>query len=105
MAGKRRSPRSYAGRPPDGEIWFKYPATLYHEEDGTTWRLYTSDGDWPRLKLCVVGKAEHKANYWLIWAKCYSRFVRSREAGKLYENRPKLYADLEALLQRKYLGL
>ncbi len=102
-----RKARYYAGNPPaDGGMWVKQPEPL-HEIDGTAWELYVSgqDTDWPLLKLCAVGKAKTKANYWLAWSKSKARFVRSKSAALLYFGRPKLYATLESRLQRESIGL
>ncbi len=103
-----RKARSYTGNPPEGEgdMWVKHPLLL-RAEDGTKWALYIADRNtpWPRLKLCAVGWAKNKGNYWLAWSHSKARFVRSREAGLLHQHRPDLYAALESRLQRESIGL
>ena len=83
----------YLGNEPD-ERWDEMVALKAFY--GTEWKIFVrdsdSDGRYVSVKLCAVGMAENKANYWLFWDREVKKLKsRSMDLKLLKVNRPELY--------------
>lgn len=89
--------RKYHGNPPPS---MQPIAEIEHGPDRTSWGLYVLPGDlpdgWVAYKLCAIGSAPDKANYWFSVRQNF--FGRSGDLGRMQKHRPELYDELRDLL-------
>jgi len=84
--------RRYLGNPP-GDEWEE--VDLVEAEHGS-WRVFVRAQDaspWISVKVCAVGYAPRKGNYWLTWSG--KRFGHGHDLFKLLQHRPELGKVLE----------
>lgn len=89
--------RAYLGRPPHNgvlvAVFSGFPCPLPGGQS-ETWHLYlreqASSPVWLSFKLCAVGVAALKGNYWLGWGMREKRFNRFADSARLHSGRPEL---------------
>jgi hypothetical protein len=89
--------RKYTGNPP-GEEWIEVALV---QAEGGAWRVFTKaqeDAAWLGVKVCAIGKAPRKGNYWLSWSG--NRFGQGGDLFKLLEHRPALHRAVQAELMQ-----
>jgi hypothetical protein len=89
----------YSGKKPEGDEWKLIGSC---QSDDMEWQVYRKsqphDPKWGTYKICAVGKAKKKANYWLARNDTTGQIGFAKDYAIMRDKRPHLHNQVEALL-------
>lgn len=92
----------YAGKPPIGDEW-RFVSDV--KSEGIDWNLYKKDQPhdphWKTYKICAVGKAPRKANYWLARNDETGQIGFAKDYAIMRDKRPDLHEQIEKVLKQQ----
>lgn len=92
----------YAGKQPEGEEW---KLISMCQSDGVEWNVYRKEQDhdpkWGTYKICAIGKAPRKANYWFVRNDSTGQIGFAKDYAIMRDTRPQLHEQVEELLKQQ----
>ena len=98
--------KMYAGNPPaDGEGWNQVGKCM--DSDDVEWLVFSKPQDhtpnWMTFKIVANGRAQNKANYWLVKNAVTGQIGFARDYVHMRDSRPELHAQVEAIFKKVIL--
>lgn len=76
--------------------------------DGTEWTVYSRtqahSAEWVTIKIAANGRAENKANYWLVRNIISGKIGFSRDYACMRDTRPDLHVKVETIIKGNRIG-
>lgn len=92
----------YAGKEPEGEGW---KLVSVCKSEGVDWNVYRKGQDhdpkWGTYKVCAIGKAARKANYWFVRNDATGQIGFAKDYAIMRDTRPQLHEQIEELLKQQ----
>ena len=96
--------KMYAGKVPSTEENWSHIETVVDPSDKTKWMVFSKaqehTPDWVTYKIVANGRAENKANYWLVRNLTTGQLGFARDFAIMREKRPALHAQVESILKQ-----
>lgn len=98
--------KMYAGNlPKDGEGWEQVGKCM--DSDDVEWLVFSKPQDhtpnWMTFKIVANGRAQNKANYWLVKNAVTGQIGFARDYVHMRDSRPELHAQVEAIFKKVIL--
>ena len=98
--------KMYAGNlPKDGEGWEQVGKCM--DSDDVEWLVFSMPQDhtpnWMTFKIVANGRAQNKANYWLVKNAVTGQIGFARDYVHMRDSRPELHAQVEAIFKKVIL--
>lgn len=98
--------KMYAGNlPKDGEGWEQVGKCM--DSDDVEWLVFSKPQDhtpdWMTFKIVANGRAQNKANYWLVKNAVTGQIGFARDYVHMQDSRPELHAQVEAIFKKVIL--
>lgn len=94
--------KSYSGKPPTGDEWEQIGGCIVNDEAWQVWRKEQAHTpDWGTYKICAIGKAKRKANYWFVRNDSTGQIGFAKDFAIMRETRPELHQTIESLLKHQ----
>lgn len=98
--------KMYAGNlPKDGEGWEQVGKCM--DSDDVEWLVFSKPQDhtpdWMTFKIVANGRAQNKANYWLVKNAVTGQIGFARDYVHMRDSRPELHAQVEAIFKNVIL--
>ena len=95
--------KMYAGKvPSEGEAWSRVK-TVVDPSDESKWMVFSRaqphTPDWVTYKIVADGRAQGKANYWLVRNISTGQLGFVRDFAIMRETRPALHAQVESVFR------
>lgn len=106
VAGKQgaKMGKMYAGKVPSSDEAWKHIQTVLDPSDQTNWMVFSKaqehTADWITYKIVAKGRAQNKANYWLVRNSTTGQIGFARDFAIMRETRPSLHAQVESILKQ-----
>lgn len=96
----------YAGSPPKAEDGWSHVHTM--QADGLAWLVFEKSQEhsdaWATYKICVQGKAQGKANYWMAKNFKTGQIGFASDYVTMRQHRPELCSMLEVFFQGRMVA-
>jgi hypothetical protein len=94
--------KMYVGNPPSEEDGWDRVGMC--KDDNVEWLVFNRSQehsiDWSTYKIVANGRAQNKANYWLVRNNKTGQIGFARDYVYMRENRPELHAQVESILKK-----